>query len=199
MNKHILPVTSKDVESRIVIVRGQHVLLDRDVAELYGVETKRINEAVKNNPEKFPPRCIIYLDEEESAVLRSKFSTIEPSQGKGHYSKYNFKAFTERGLYMLATILKSPRATQTTLAIIDTFVEVREMARTMEALQNVIDGGTEQQSLLQKTGQLLATVVGNNLSTASTETEIELNFAVVKIKHKFIRKDEDKSSETCVV
>ena len=58
---------------------------------------------------------------------------------------------------MLATILKSPRATQTTLAIIDTFVEVREMARTMEALQNVIDGGTEQQSLLQKTGQLLAT------------------------------------------
>ena len=192
MNKHILPVTSKDVESRIVIVRGQHVLLDRDVAELYGVETKRINEAVKNNPEKFPSRCIIYLDEEESAVLRSKFSTIEPSQGKGHYSKYNFKAFTERGLYMLATILKSPRATQTTLAIIDTFVEVREMARTMEALQNVIDGGTEQQSLLQKTGQLLATVVGNNLSTASTETEIELNFAVVKIKHKFIRKDEDK-------
>ena len=192
MNKHILPVTSKDVESRIVIVRGQHVLLDRDVAELYGVETKRINEAVKNNPEKFPPRCIIYLDEEESAVLRSKFSTLEPSQGKGHYSKYNFKAFTERGLYMLATILKSPRATQTTLAIIDTFVEVREMACTMEALQNVIDGGTEQQSLLQKTGQLLATVVGNNLSTASTETEIELNFAVVKIKHKFIRKDEDK-------
>ena len=93
---------------------------------------------------------------------------------------------------MLATILKSPRATQTTLAIIDTFVEVREMARTMEALQNVTDGGTEQQSLLQKTGQLLATVVGNNLSTASTETEIELNFAVVKIKHKFIRKDEDK-------
>ena len=192
MNKHILPVTSKDVESRIVIVRGQHVLLDRDVAELYGVETKRINEAVKNNPEKFPPRCIIYLDEEESAVLRSKISTLEPSQGKGHYSKYNFKAFTERGLYMLATILKSPRATQTTLAIIDTFVEVREMARTMEALQNVTDGGTEQQSLLQKTGQLLATVVGNNLSTASTETEIELNFAVVKIKHKFIRKDEDK-------
>ena len=69
---------------------------------------------------------------------------------------------------MLATILKSPRATQTTLAIIDTFVEVREMARTMEALQNVTDGGTEQQSLLQKTGQFLSTVVGNNLSTVST-------------------------------
>ena len=191
MTKDIIPITTKDVESRLIIVRGQHVLLDRDVAELYGVETKRINEAVRNNPDKFPPRCIIYLDEEESAVLRSKFSTLEQSQGKGHYSKYNFKAFTERGLYMLATVLKSPRATQTTLAIIDTFVEVREMARTMEALQNVTDGGREQQTLLQKTGQLLATVVGNNLSTASTETEIELNFAVVKIKHKFIRKEED--------
>ena len=191
MTKEIIPITTKDGESRLIIVRGQHVLLDRDVAELYGVETKRINEAVRNNPDKFPPRCIIYLDEEESAVLRSKFSTLEQSQGKGHYSKYNFKAFTERGLYMLATVLKSPRATQTTLAIIDTFVEVREMARTMEALQNVTDGGSEQQSLLQKTGQLLATVVGNNLSTASTETEIELNFAVVKIKHKFIRKDDE--------
>ena len=191
MTKDIIPITTKDVESRLIIVRGQHALLDRDVAELYGVETKRINEAVRNNPDKFPPRCIIYLDEEESAVLRSKISTLEQSQGKGHYSKYNFKAFTERGLYMLATVLKSPRATQTTLAIIDTFVEVREMARTMEALQNVADGGTEQQSLLQKTGQLLATVVGNNLSTASTETEIELNFAVVKIKHKFIRKEEN--------
>ena len=191
MSKDIIPITTKDVESRLIIVRGQHALLDRDVAELYGVETKRINEAVRNNPDKFPPRCIIYLDEEESAVLRSKFSTLEQSQGKGHYSKYNFKAFTERGLYRLATVLKSPRATQTTLAIIDTFVEVREMARTMEALQNVTDGGREQQTLLQKTGQLLATVVGNNLSTASTETEIELNFAVVKIKHKFIRKEED--------
>ena len=191
MSKDIIPFTTKDVESRLIIVRGQHALLDRDVAELYGVETKRINEAVRNNPDKFPPRCIIYLDEEESAVLRSKISTLEQSQGKGHYSKYNFKAFTERGLYMLATVLKSPRATQTTLAIIDTFVEVREMARTMEALQNVTDGSTEQQSLLQKTGQLLATVVGNNLSTASTETEIELNFAVVKIKHKFIRKEDD--------
>lgn len=191
MSKDIIPITTKDVESRLIIVRGQHALLDRDVAELYGVETKRINEAVRNNPDKFPPRCIICLDEEESAVLRSKISTLEQSQGKGHYSKYNFKAFTERGLYMLATVLKSPRATQTTLAIIDTFVEVREMARTMEALQNVTDGGREQQTLLQKTGQLLATVVGNNLSTASTETEIELNFAVVKIKHKFIRKEED--------
>ena len=91
---------------------------------------------------------------------------------------------------MLATILKSPRAIDTTIAIIDTFTRVREMSRTMESLQRVVDGGTEQQTLLQKTGRILADVVGNNLSTSSTETEIELNFAVVKIKHKVIRKDE---------
>ena len=174
-------------ENKIIIIRDKQVILDRDVAELYGVETKRINEALKNNPDKFPDGYVITLNIKEKDELVENFDRFKTMK----HSISNH-AFTERGLYMLATILKSPRATQTTLAIIDTFVEVREMARTMEALQNVTDGGTEQQSLLQKTGQLLATVVGNNLSTASTETEIELNFAVVKIKHKFIRKDEDK-------
>ena len=192
MADEIVPVTTKDVEARIMTIRGQRVLLDRDVADLYGVETKRVNEAVKNNPQKFPPRCVMHLDEEESAVLRSKISALEPQVGKGRYSKYNFTAFTERGLYMLATILKSPRATQTTLAIIDTFVEIRELARTMEALQDVADGGVEQKSLLEKTGTILANVVGTNLSTQTTETEFELNFAVVKIRHKVIRKEDKK-------
>lgn len=89
---------------------------------------------------------------------------------------------------MLATILKGEQATQTTISIIETYAQVRELARTMEALQTVTDGGEQQQTLLQKTGEILATVVGNNLSTESTETEIELNFAVVKIKHKVIKK-----------
>lgn len=98
-------------------------------------------------------------------------------------------AFTERGLYMLATILKSKRAVQTTIAIIDTFAQVREMARTMEALQNATDNKEKQASLLHRSGELMAEVIGQNLSTKSVETEIELNFAVVKIKHKIIRKD----------
>ena len=106
------------------------------------------------------------------------------------FSKVQPTAFTGRGLYMLATILKSERAANTTIAIIDTFVQVRELARTMEALQVVDDGGQQQKGLLQKTGDLLADVIGRNLSTRATETEIELNFAVVKIKHKFVRKEE---------
>ena len=186
MAKDIIPITTKEVEARMLQLRGKLVLIDRDVASLYGIETKRVIEAVKNNPDKFPSGYCFPLQKAEAKQLVENFDRFKTMK----HSISNH-AFTERGLYMLATVLKSPRATQTTLAIIDTFVEVREMARTMEALQDVTDGGSEQQSLLQKTGQLLATVVGNNLSTASTETEIELNFAVVKIKHKFIRKENE--------
>ena len=180
-----MPITTKDVERRLITLRGQRVLLDRDVAELYGVETKRVNEAVKNNPRKFPGRYVFKLEADEiDAFVVENFDrkNISPK------SRYAPTAFTERGLYMLATILKSDQAVETTLAIIDTFAEARELARTMEALQTVADGGPQQQSLLQKTGQILADMVGSNLSTDSVETEIELNFAVVKIKHKVTRK-----------
>lgn len=67
-----------------------------------------VNEAVKNNPEKFPEGYILELDEEESSVLRSKISTLEQKEGRGRHSKYNVKAFTEKGLYMLVTIFLSP-------------------------------------------------------------------------------------------
>ena len=106
-NPEVSLIPFKEVEEKIVVVRDQKVLLDRDVAELYGVETKRINEAVRNNPRKFREGYMFELTSEESSVLRSKFSTLEQTNGKGRHSKYNFKAFTERGLYMLATILKS--------------------------------------------------------------------------------------------
>jgi phage regulator Rha-like protein len=180
-------ITTNDVESKVISIRGQHVLLDRDVAELYGVETKHINQAVKNNLDKFPEGYLFELDEiEKSEVVKNfdhlkalKFSSVTPT------------AFTERGLYMLATILKSKQAVQTTIAIIDTFTKVRQMARTMEALQQTEDGGEVQRTLLQKTGEILADVVGNNLATTTTETQIELNFAIVKITHKIIRKNDD--------
>ena len=176
------------VKSRMVAIRGQMTLLDRDVAELYGVATREINQAVRNNPGKFPEGYVVELDEEESKVLRSKFLTLDDARaGRGRHSKYNYKVFTERGLYMLATILKGERAVRTTLAIIETYAQVRELARTMEALQTVEDGGAKQQTLLRRTGEILANVVSDNLKTETSETEIELNFAVVKIRHKVIR------------
>ena len=178
-------ITTKDVEEKLISLRNQKVLLDCDVADLYGVKTKEINQAVKNNPEKFPYGYIFVLDKYEKAEVvknfdrlnKLKFSTVEPTD------------FTQRGLYMLATIIKSPRATNTTLAIVDTFVSVRELASTMERLQVTQDGGKQQQ-LLKHGGTLIADIIGNNLSTKTAETEIELNFAVVKIKHKIVRKDE---------
>lgn len=93
-------ISTNEVEKLMLTVRGQSVLLDREVAMLYGVETKRVNEAVKNNLEKFPEGYILELDEKESSVLRSKFFTLEQREGRGRHSKYNVKAFTERSLYV---------------------------------------------------------------------------------------------------
>ena len=84
---------------------------------------------------------------------------------------------------MLATILKSERATQTTIAIIDTFVQLRELAHTMQAV-TATDDETQKKTLMQRSGELIGEVLGSQLDTTETETETELNFAVVKIKHK---------------
>ena len=180
----LIPVTTKDVEARMIVLRNQPVLLNSDVAVLYGVQTKEINQAVRNNPQKFPYGYIFELDKYEKDEVVKNFDRLNNLK----FSTVNPTAFTERGLYMLATILKSDRAVNTTLAIVDTFVQARELARTMEALQDVQDGGEQQKNLLHRTGALLSEMVGRNLSTNTTETEIELNFAVVKIKHKVFRK-----------
>ena len=112
-------------ENKIIVIRDKQVILDRDVAELYGVETKRINEALKNNPDKFPDGYVITLNIKEKDELVEnfdRFKTLKHSTVEPH-------AFTEKGLYMLATILKSPLATEVTIAIIETFSKVREVSR----------------------------------------------------------------------
>lgn len=152
--------------------------MDYDVAQLYGVETRVVNQAVKNNPDKFPNEYLIRLDNQEIADLKSKI-LISSWGGRRNAPT----AFTESGLYMLATILKSERATQTTIAIIDTFVQLRELARTMQAVA-VSEDETQKKNLLHRSGELIGEVLGTQLDTTETETEIELNLAVVKIKHK---------------
>ena len=184
---NIVAIDINAVKSRMLQVRGQQVLLDRDVAALYGVETRIINQAVKNNPEKFPAGYVAELTVQEVEILRSKILTLEAKPGKGHYSKHGYKVFTERGLYMLATILKGDRAVRTTLAIIETYAQVRAMVRDMEALQTLKDGSVEQASKLTQAGHKLASLIGDNLSTDSTKTTIELNLAVLKITHEVTR------------
>ena len=112
------------IEDMIYEIRGVQVMLDSDLAKMYQVETKRINEAVKNNPDKFPKRFSWVLTNEEIKELRSKISTLE-IKGQGKYSKYAPRVFTEQGIYMLATILKSKVATKVSIAIMDTFVKMR--------------------------------------------------------------------------
>ena len=113
------------IQSRIYEIRNLKVMLDSDLAKLYEVETKRINEAVKNNPDKFPKDFYFELTEEESEILKSKFST----SSWGGRRKVT-KVFTEQGVYMLATILKSKVATEVTINIMRTFTKIREFALT---------------------------------------------------------------------
>ena len=173
----------EDLQDRIIELRGQKVLLDADVAEIYGVETKRINEAVKNNPDKFPNGYVIELHKKEWEGLKSKFSTST----KGGKVKLP-SAFPERGLYMLATILKSPQAVRATIAIIETFSKIRELSRNIKTLSSVKDK-SEQQNLMQKSGEIIAEILEDDLQATDTETSIELNFAVLKFKHVIKRKN----------
>ena len=114
-------ITITDVTSKIIEIREMKVLLDSDVASFYGVETHKIKQSAKNNPAKFPENYIITLTASEVEDLRSK-NLIAGSRKSGVMPK----AFTEKGLYMLATILRSPQATLTTLVIVETFAKIRE-------------------------------------------------------------------------
>ena len=149
MENKLQVIREQEIEACLIELRGQKVLLDRDVAILYGVETKRVNEAVRNNPDKFP----------------------EP------------KAFTEKGLYMLATVLKSPRATATTLAIIESFAHLRELSRNLNILSTETDEG-KQKTLTQRSSELLHELlsVEEKGDTTETESSIELNLYALKMK-----------------
>ena len=115
-------LNSKDnIENMIYEIRGKQVMLDSDLAKLYKVETKRINEAVKNNPDKFPERFSWILTDKEKNYLWSKFSTANIST----MSRSNPRVFTEQGVAMLATVLKSKTATEVSIRIMDTFVLMR--------------------------------------------------------------------------
>ena len=173
------------IENRIIIVQEKQIILDSDIAELYGVETKRINEAVKNNPDKFPEGYIIYLTKSDLTNLRSKFSTTKFSK-----TRVAPKGFTEKGLYMLATILKSPVATETTIAIIETFAKVKELSRTISQLSEQSDKA-EQKSMMKKSGELISDILSDDFQTVGTETTIEFNLSVLKVKHTVKKKPKE--------
>ena len=126
-------VIQSEINNHIVTLRGKEVMIDRDLAELYGVETKRINEAVKNNKDKFLEDFYFELSDKEFEYLRSKYSTAKFAK-----SRVNPKVFTEQGVYMLATILKSKIASEVTVSIIRTFAKLREFSKHYNTLAKKI-------------------------------------------------------------
>ena len=195
-------VKFNSIEEKIITIRNQKVIIDSDVAELYGVQTRDINKSVKNNPDKFPFGYVFELNKQEVTDLRWKISTTKSDENlRSKISTANLspksrvlpKAFTEKGLYMLATILKSEKATQTTIAIIETFIKIRELSRTVVELSEITDEN-EQKSLTQKSGEIISDILGEDMKTTDTETTVELNFAVLKFKHTVKRKN-DQSKE----
>ena len=163
-------------------LRGHQVLIDRDVASLYGVATKRVNEAVKNNLEKFPEGYIIELTNQEKSEVVEIFDHLKNIK----FTKTPPKAFTEKGLYMLATILKSKQATQTTFLIIETFAKLRALQQSVGMAGKL--KGSKRDQLLKKSGELMADLLDEELSASESETTVELNFAVLKLRHTTKRK-----------
>jgi len=165
------------IKSKIITVRGQHVILDCEVAELYDVQTKEVNQAVRNNPRKFPEGYIIDLNSDEYNFLRSKNLTLEKS-GRGNHTKYIPKVFSEKGLYMLATILKGEKAIDTTIEIIEAFAQLRELQKNIAEISKTTDV-FQQKTLLKKSGEIISDIIYNDMETTETKTTIELNLAVV--------------------
>lgn len=121
--KSLIPV--EFIEKKILLIRGQKVMLDSDLAELYGVETRVLNQAVRRNIQRFPEDFMFELSAEENDSLRSQFVILKKSRGQ--HRKYLPYAFTEQGVAMLSSVLNSNRAIEVNILIMRAFVKLREM------------------------------------------------------------------------
>ncbi len=175
-------VKFESLDSKLIEYKGNIVLIDSDVASLYGVETKEINKAVKNNLDKFPKDYIIELTKEEKLKVVENFHHLT----KLKYSPHLPKVFTEKGLYMLATILKGKIATQTTIKIIETFANIKKLSRNLNSISEK-QTKQEQNKLVKESNLLLEKVIEieptMELKDDETqiETKIELSLGFAKI------------------
>jgi hypothetical protein len=130
-------VTSPMIEKRIFVIRERQVMLDEDLADLYGVETKRLVEQVKRNVERFPEDFMFQLRKDEAAALRSQIATSNTGRGGRRYAPY---VFTEQGVAMLSSVLRSKTAVAVNIEIMRAFVELRRIAGSYAALQERLEG-----------------------------------------------------------
>ncbi|MBC8213054.1 MAG: ORF6N domain-containing protein [Candidatus Marinimicrobia bacterium] len=136
MSKEIQLIDSGQIKKLIYTIRGEQVMLDRDLAKIYGVEAKRLNEAVKRNIDRFPEKFRLHLTKEEEQNLRSQFATSRSKHGGRRYLPY---AFTEQGVAMLSSVLKSETAVKVSIQIMDAFVAMRKFIGTHAQLFQRID------------------------------------------------------------
>jgi phage regulator Rha-like protein len=128
-------IPNERFENKILLIRGKKVMLDFDLAELYGVETKQLKRAVKRNFSRFPEDCLMTLTQEEYKSLRRHFGTLN----RGQHAKYLSFAFTEQGVAMLSSVLNSERAIQVNIQIMRAFTALREMLATHKGLREKIE------------------------------------------------------------
>jgi len=138
-------INSSDIQTKIYTIRDTQVMLDSDLAKLYQVETKHVNQAVRNNKDKFLEDFYFQLSDEEFVILRSNNLTTKFSK-----TRVNPKVFTEQGVYMLATIIKSKVASDVTVKIIRTFTKLREFALNYKDVINRVE---ELEKNIKITGQ----------------------------------------------
>ena len=186
---NMLPISIKDVEDKIAVIRGVEVIADADVAALYGVETREVNQAVRNNVDKFPERYMFELSKSELHDLKSKILISKVSDN----NRKPTKVFTECGFYMLSTVLKVELSRAVTFTIIETFAKVRSLKRELIELHKETDK-EKQASKMKRLGDVLTDIVMPDLQTSETESSLEINFFIGKIKHtvKRVRKESDK-------
>jgi hypothetical protein len=161
----MVSVTDETVISKIYFVRSKKVMLDKDLAEMYGVETKVLNQAVKRNMSRFPEDFMFKLTEKENNSLRSQIVTLE--SGKGKHAKYSPYAFTEHGVAMLSSVLNSKTAIKVNIQIIRIFTRMREMLLTHK-------------DILIKLEKLEKKMVIQSKNLKKHENEIQIIFKALK-------------------
>ncbi len=152
------------IEQKILLIRGHRVILDRDLAKLYGVDTKRLNEQAKRNIQRFPEDFMFQLTKEESEFLRSQFATLKV--GRGQHRKYLPYVFTEHGAIMAASVLNSKRAVEMSIRVVRTFIKLRQLLTTHKELayklseleRKIEKHDTEIQAIFEAIRQLMAPV-----------------------------------------
>ena len=186
-------VEFKTLESKLVQLNDDLVLVDKDVAELFGVATRDVNKAVKNNPAKFPQGYVYEVTKDEFKILRGNFSTAKFAK-----TRTLPKVFTEKGLYMIATILKSDIATEATFQIIETFSKIKELSRNINNIMKTTDESI-QQDLAEKSNKILEEIIDiepdvleddgdGEIIETTTKFEFNLGFAKVSRSVKKMKK-----------